>query len=105
MTEKEIVDTIKSKYTRDLRKQMVKAIIKNEKNDDKEALESSYNIVNQIFSYIMGELKWNISDNTTNWDDTPLRIMSETFPNLDTTNWFKELQLNVTKSIDLKGEF
>ena len=100
----EIISTLKEQYTRDLRKQVVKSIIKSEKNDDKESLESSYKVINQIFSYIIGELNWNIS-NTSNWDETPLKILSETFPKIETTQWFKNQQLHVTKPINIESDF
>ena len=101
----ELINTIKEQYTRDLRKKLVKSIVTNEKNSDKVALQSSYNIINQIFSYIIGELKWSIPKNTTNWDNTPLEIMSEVFPKIETTEWYKEQKLAVTKSINLEGNF
>ena len=95
--QQKIIDTLKEQYTRDLRKQVVKSILKNEKSDDKEALKSSCNILNQIFSYIISELNWKISQNTNKWDDTPLKIIKEVFPKIETTKWFKEQQLQVTK--------
>jgi hypothetical protein len=101
----QIIDALKEHYTRDLRKQVVKSVLKNEKDNDKEALKPSYNILNQIFSYIISELNWNISKNTNNWDDTPLKIISKVFPHIETTQWYKDQQLSVTKSIDLEGDF
>ena len=101
----EIITALKEQYTRDLRKQVVKSILSHEKNDNKEALESSYKIINQIFTYIISELKWSISQNTNNWDDTPLKIINEVFPKIQTTQWFKNQQLHVTKSINLNGDF
>ena len=103
--QQQIIDALKEQYSRDLRKQVVKSILNHEKSNDKEALKSSYNILNQIFSYIMSELNWNISQNTNNWDDTPLKILSEVFPKVETTKWYKEQQLSVKKSINLEGDF
>jgi len=100
-----IINFIKEKYNRDLRKQVVKAILKNEKSNDKMAQESSYKIINQIFSYIISELDWNISQNTNSWNDSPLKIISEIFPKIETTQWFKDQQLLVTKPINLEGNF
>jgi len=97
--QQKIIDTLKEQYTRDLRKQVVKNILKHEKSDDKEAIESSYKILNQIFSYIIGELNWTIAGNTNKWDDTPLKIIKEVFPKVETTKWFKEQQLSVAKPI------
>ncbi len=59
--EQEIIDALKEKYKRDLRKQVVKAILKAEKSNNKEDLKSSCNIINQIFSYIISQLNWNMS--------------------------------------------
>lgn len=100
-----IVDTIKESYSRDLRKGIVKSLLEHEKNNNKETLESSYKVINQIFSYVMSELGWSIAKSTNNWDDTPLKIISEAFPKIETTKWFKDQQLLVTKSINLKGDF
>ncbi|EDZ62741.1 hypothetical protein SMGD1_2833 [Sulfurimonas gotlandica GD1] len=101
----QIIDALKEQYPRDLRKQVVKSILRNEKSDDKEALKSSYNILNKIFSYIMSELNWSISNNTNDWDETPLKILIEVFPKIETTKWFKDQQLSVSKSIKLEGHF
>ena len=97
MENQKIVDFLKSQYSRNLRKQMVKNIQQHEKNSDKEAIKSSYAIMKQIFSYVISELNWSISDNSTKWDDRPLKIMSEVFPKLSTTEWFSEQQLTLTQ--------
>ncbi|WP_455755945.1 hypothetical protein [Sulfurimonas sp.] len=89
----EIVNTIKERYSRDLRKGVVKNILQHEKNDDKEAQEASYKMIDQIFSYIISELSWRLSENSNAWDDTPLKIISEAFPKIETTKWFKDKQL------------
>ena len=100
-----IIDTLKESYTRDLRKQVVKSILKNEKTNDTQALKSSCDILNQIFSYIISELNWNISSSTNNWDDSPLKIMTEVFPRIETTQWYKNQELSVSKSINLESDF
>jgi len=92
--QEEIISTIKNRYNRDLRKQIVKSILINEK-DNKTSLEDSYKIINQIFAYIIGELKWTIPTNTTSWDDTPLKTMVEIFPKIETTKWFKDQELSL----------
>lgn len=91
----EIISTLKENYNRDLRKQVVKSLLLNEKDDNKESVESSYKVINQIFAYVISELKWKIPDNSNSWDDTPLQIMSEVFPKIETTKWFKEQQFSV----------
>jgi len=100
-----IVDTLKAQYSRDLRKQIVKSIIKSEKNDDKLTKKSSYKIINQIFSYIISELNWSIANSTSNWDDTPHKLLCEVFPKIETTQWFKNQKIDVSKAINLKGDF
>ncbi len=91
----EIIDAIKSQYSRDLRKQMVRNILKNEQNSDKEALEASSKILSQIFSYVISELQWEIAEHTAKWDETPLEIMKQAFPKIETTKWFDEQQLKI----------
>lgn len=96
--QEKIINAIKEQYSRDLRKQVVKTILQNEKANDKEALESSYKTLNQIFSYIISELKWSIANNSNSWDDTPLKIIKEAFPKIETTQWFKEQELNISNN-------
>ena len=105
MKNEEIIKTIKDSYSRDVRKQLIKSLVKHEKDNDKEAIESSYKIVDQIVSYILSELGWTFSPDSNTWDDQPLQIMLEVFPNIDKTKWFEEKLLQVKSSIDLKGEY
>lgn len=93
--QEQIINTLKETYKRDIRKQIVKSLIIHEKNDDKEALKSSHNILNQIFTYIISELRWKISPSSGSWDDTPLKIIAEVFPKLETTQWFKDQHINI----------
>ena len=44
----EIIETLKTHYNRDLRKQVVKTILKNEKETDR----PDYQVINQILLYI-----------------------------------------------------
>lgn len=103
MTNQDIIDTVTSQYNRDLRKKIVKNILQNEKDNDQTALKSSYNITNQIFSYVISQLDWDISSNSNQWDDTPLNIMSQIFPKIETTKWFQNQQLIANSSIELKN--
>jgi hypothetical protein len=102
MTHQEIIESIKSQYNRDLRKQLVKSILENEKANDAQSLKGGYNIMNQIFSYVLNQLGWNIAENAEKWDESPLEIMKEAFPKLETTQWFQQLQLQVKKSIEVQ---
>ena len=92
----ELIQTLKDTYNRDLRKQVVKTILHEEKENEK----PNYNIINQIFSYVLKELGWTIAANTKEWDNTPLDIMEETFPKLESTKWFKEQILTAKQMIE-----
>jgi hypothetical protein len=98
MNRSEIVETLKSQYSRDLRKQLVKSLLEAEKNKD---TTQQYKVMNQIFSYVISELGWTMAANTTKWDSTPLEIMSETFPKIKTSKWYEEQDLSVNRSIDV----
>ena len=98
MKKTEIIETLKDTYNRDLRKQVVRTIISNEK----ESKNPDYKIINQIFSYVLKELGWDLAKNTKNWDNTPLDIMEETFPKIESTKWFEEQILTAKKMIELE---
>jgi len=102
MKKNEIIDELKVQYSKDLRKQLVKTILSNEKDQDKTAIEQRYKLMNQIFSYVLKECNWSMSENSQNWDNTPLEIMIETFPKLDTTQWYAEQDISVKKNIDVQ---
>ncbi len=101
MNREEIIATLKAQYPRDLRKQLVKTILTNEKDQDKTAVKQPYNLMNQIFSYVLKECNWSMSQNSENWDNAPLEIMAEVFPKLATTQWYKEQDIAVKKNIDV----
>ena len=101
MKKEEIIDGLKAQYPRDLRKQLVKTILSNEKDQDKTAVKQQYNLMNQIFSYVLKECNWSMSQNSENWDNTPLEIMAKVFPKLATTRWYKEQDIAVKKNIDI----
>jgi len=101
MQKEEIITTLKMQYSRDLRKQLVKTILNNEKDQDNEAVKQQYNLMNQIFSYVLKECNWSMSQNSENWDNSPLDIMAEVFPKLETTQWYKEQDIDVKKNIDV----
>jgi len=99
MKKQEIIETLKQQYNRDTRKQLVKAILDAEKSEE---TTTQYKLMNQIFSYVISELGWNMSSNANEWDTTPLDIMTEAFPKLKTTKWYTEQILTTQKSIDLR---
>ena len=98
MKKETIIQTLKDNYNRDLRKQVVKTIIANEKQSD----TPDYKIINQIFSYVLKELEWKMAENTKEWDNTPLDIMEEAFPKLESTKWFEEQILTAKKMIEME---
>lgn len=98
MKKTEIIEILKNTYSKDLRKQVVKTILANEN----ESADPDYKIINQIFSYVLKELNWNMADNTKNWDNTPLDIMEKAFPKIETTKWFEEQILTAKKAINLQ---
>jgi Leu/Phe-tRNA-protein transferase len=101
MQKEEIINELKAQYSRDLRKQLVKTILNNEKNQDKTAADQQYKIINQIFSYVIQACNWSMSPSSENWDNTPLEIMAEVFPKLSITQWYQEQEIMAKKNIDL----
>ena len=98
MKKETIIQTLKDNYNRDLRKQVVKTILVNEKQSE----TPDYKIINQIFSYVLKELNWKMAENTKEWDNTPLDIMEETFPKLESTKWYEEQILTAKKMIAME---
>ena len=94
MERQEIIDTFKSHYKRDLRKQLVKTLLKNEK----EAKKPDYKMINQMFLFVQKELNWKIPENPSAWDYTPLEIMEDIFPHIESTNWYA-LQVSTAKKM------
>lgn len=101
MQKETIINELKAQYPRDLRKQLVKTILTHEKDQDKTALKQQYNLMNQIFSYVLRECNWSMGKNSENWDNAPLDIMAEVFPKLNTTQWYKEQNIAVKTNIDV----
>ena len=98
MTKQEIIETLKNSYPRDTRKQLVKTIQAEEKSKE----IPNYKIINQIFSYVLSELGWDMAKSTQEWDTTPLDIMEETFPKIETTQWYNEQILTAKQAIDIE---
>jgi uncharacterized protein (UPF0297 family) len=98
MDKQEIIETLKSQYNRDLRKQIVRSLLDAEKEKD---TDKQYKLINQIFSYVLAELGWTMAKNTQNWDSTPLEVMTEVFPKIKTSEWYKEQHITVDENIDV----
>jgi len=101
MRAEEIIALLKEQYSRTLRKQLIKTILESEKGSSSSLQEKNYHTLNQIFSYVLHNSNWNIANNATQWDDTPLEIMQEVFPQIETTQWYKNQKLTSTQSIDV----
>ena len=97
MKNTEIIEILKNSYKRDIRKQVVKTLREEEKKDI-----PNYKLINQIFSYVLGELGWEMSKSTKDWDTSPLDIMEEAFPQIESTKWFQEQILTTKKTIDIE---
>ena len=96
----EIIQTIKENYNRDLRKQVVKTMLANEKEKGK----TDYQLIDQIFSYVLKELGWKMPENPNEWDYTPLDIMKAAFPNIENTKWFEVQILTAKKLIEMESK-
>lgn len=83
---------------RETRKQVVKTILQDEKQEE----VTDYKMINQIFSYVLKELNWSFASNTKEWDSTPLDVMEEAFPKIESTKWYKEQILTAKKMIDVQ---
>ena len=94
----EISEKLKLAYNRDVRKQIVKSIIREEKSN----LMPNYQIINQIFSYVLSEYNWNLSLNSKEWDLVPLDIMREVFPKIENTKWYKQQIIVAKGNIEVK---
>ena len=94
----EIAEKLKLAYNRDVRKQIVKSISREEKSN----LMPDYQIINQIFSYVLSEHNWKLSLNSKEWDSVPLDIMKEVFPKIENTKWYKQQVLVAKGNIELK---
>jgi hypothetical protein len=101
MDQETLIETLKQHYPRDTRKQLIKSIIKSEKDDDKDVLQKQYNIFNQIFSYVLKECNWNMPANSGKLDNKPLEVMTKVFPKLETTKWYGQQELISKQNINL----
>ena len=98
MTKEEIIETLKTQYSRDIRKQLVKSLLEAEKNED---TLKQYTLMNQVFSYVLAQLGWDMPTGTEDWDPTPLEVMHEVFPKIMASKWYQEQQLLAKQHIDV----
>ena len=98
MTKEEIIETLKTQYSRDIRKQLVKSLLEAEKNED---TLKQYTLMNQVFSYVLAQLGWDMPTGTEDWDPTPLEVMHEVFPKIMASKWYQEQQLLAKQHINV----
>ena len=99
MTAEDTILILKEQYDRNTRKQLVKSILVDEK--EKSAQGEAFHFINQIFSYVLKNSNWNITLNSSDWDTQPLEIMKTVFPKIETTNWYQDKSLSISKDIDV----
>ena len=88
----QIIKTLQQSYDRQTRKALVRSIIESEMRQE----EPNYQIINQIFNYVIQTIGWTLSASSNSWDNTPLLIMKETFPKLENSKWYKSKELNLS---------
>jgi hypothetical protein len=98
MKNTEIIENLKAHYSRDTRKQLIESM----QHDEKDNKIPNYKTINQIFSYVLSELNWDMAESAQKWDASPLDIMEESFPHIGKTKWFKEQLLVTKKDIDVE---
>jgi len=97
LSKEALINQIKSTYSREVRKNLIKSIIESEKSDNTQIVDKQYKIINQIFSYIIKESSWKIASNSNNIDTTPLDIMVASFPKIANTKWYQEKIISIGK--------
>jgi|GEM_PF-673738 len=105
MSNQAIIDAIKAKYDRNTRKDLIKNIQKFEKAQTHQALQGGYQILHQIFAYILKELNWDISDRSLAWNKDPIEILESSFPQIENTQWFAGLVMSIQAHMDGKEGF
>ena len=97
MSKEEIIETLKAHYSRDVRKQLIKKLLETEKSKDEMLIDKQYQIINQIFNYVLKESNWKMGEDSESWDNSPLEVMVETFPKLKNTQWYQDQNI-ITKT-------
>jgi len=105
VTNEAIIDTIKAKYDRNSRKELIKKIQKLEKAKDYPNLQGGYQILHQIFVYILKELNWDISNRTLEWNKAPIEILEASLPQIEQTQWYAGLRMSIQAHMDGKEGF
>ncbi len=98
MKNDEIIETLKTQYSKEMRRELVRSLKEAEDAGDSQVQSK---LMNQIFSYVLAQLNWKMDSNSSTWDNTPLEIMETVFPKIKKTLWFKEQELHTKKEIDV----
>ncbi len=85
MKKDEIISTLKSQYPEDTRKALVQSLILGEKENNTQ----NYSIIDQIFSYVLHELAWDMNKSQEEWSNLPLEIMQNVFPDIEESIWYQ----------------
>ena len=101
MKKEEIVTTLKEHYSRDIRKELIKSILRDEKNMTEQDKATLYQTINQIFSFVLQQSGWKMGSSSTEWDVMPLEVMEEAFPKITTTQWYAEQILLTKQTIEI----
>jgi len=102
MMKEEISNILKEHYSRDIRKQLVKSILEQEKSMTELDKVAVYKTINQIFSFVLQQAGWEMGNNSSEWNVMPLEIMDETFPKLSSTKWYAEQILITKQTIEIE---
>ena len=102
MNQETIIETLKTHYPKHVRKELVKSMLESERSEEPLTIEKQYKIINQIFSYVLQQSGWKMGENSEKWDETPLQVMTVTFPKLNTTKWYEEQNLTTKKNVEIQ---
>jgi len=101
MNKEEIINILKDTYSREVRKGLVRSILEKEKTKNELEIQQQYKLINQIFSYVLQQTGWKMGENSSAWDDSPLKIMQDVFPKLSTSKWYNEQLLNTKQNVEV----
>ena len=104
MNRETLIETLKTHYPREVRKQLIKTILQHERDDNRLELTAQYKIINQIFSYVLHESGWRMGENSQAWDSKPLEVMSSVFPQIEDTEWYREQNIQTTQNVNIVME-
>ncbi len=90
-TAKANIKFIKESYPKKVRIELINSLLDAQSSQSiqaSETLEKLHNLIDQIFSTILKNLKWNIATSKNDWDYRPIDVMKEAFPKIEKTKWF-----------------